>query len=221
LLKLIAVLLQRGADPNIRLEKPPNLGRPAGDTAIGATAFLLAAASPDPEAMRMLAGSGADVKMATKEGLTPLMAAAGVERTQDFTDEERRAAFEAVRLAVELGNDVKVASADGLTALHGAASNGADDIVRYLVEHGADLDTRDRYQQTPLSVASGMRLPWIPYGEELGEIIRPSTAELLLALGATSLDAPGYFKPVEEDSEAYRINRSQRYGSADGPAVSP
>ena len=53
-------------------------------------------------------------------------------------------------------------------------------------------------------------MPWIPYGEELGEIIQPSTSALLLKLGATSVETPDYFKPVTEDTEVYRINRSQR-----------
>jgi hypothetical protein len=37
---------------------------------------------------------------------------------------------------------------------------------------------------------------------------------LLLKLGATPVNAPGYFKPPKEDSEAYRINRAptRRHG---------
>jgi len=79
------------------------------------------------------------------------------------------------------------------------------------VEHGANMDAKDKYQQTPLSIASGIRLPWIPYGEELGEIIQASTAALLLELGATPVDTPGYFTPPTEDSAVYRINQGQRY----------
>jgi hypothetical protein len=82
------------------------------------------------------------------------------------------------------------------------------------------MDVRDKYQQTPLSVATGIRLPWIPYGEELGEIIQPSTAELLLKLGATPVSAPGYFKPPTEGAGvAFQFNQSQRYGSPVAPAL--
>ena len=84
--------------------------------------------------------------------------------------------------------------------------------MQLLASKGAKLDVRDKYQQTPLSIATGIRLPWIPYGDELGEIIQPSTRDLLLKLGATPVSAPGYFKPPKEDSEAYRINRGQRIG---------
>ena len=210
MLELVKALLAHGANPNVRLVKTPSVGGRSGKTPVGATPFLLAAATPDVAIMRILAAGGADPLLATKANLTPLMAATGVNRAQDLTDEEKREALEAVKLAAELGNDVNAANEDRLTAMHGAASNGADPIVQFLADRGAKLDVKDKYQQTPLSVASGVRLPWIPYGDELGEIIRKSTAELLLKLGATPLTTPGYFTPVE-GSEAYRFNQSQRY----------
>jgi hypothetical protein len=167
--------------------------------------------------MRMLANAGADPKLGTKAKMTPVMAAAGLSRGQDFTEDDKRLAIEAVRIAVELGGDVKAADENGLTAMHGAAGNGADAVVQFLAEKGADLNVRDKYQQTPLSIATGIRLPWIPYGDELGEIIQPSTRDLLLKLGATPVDSPGYFKEPTEYSEAYRQNQSQRYGGIIAP----
>jgi len=74
--------------------------------------------------------------------------------------------------------------------MHGAAANGANGVVRLLAEKGANLNPRDKYQQTPLSAAAGERLPWIPNGDELGEIMQPSTRDLLLKLGATPLNTP-------------------------------
>ena len=217
MLALVKALLAHGANPNVRLVKNPPLAGRSGKAAIGATPFLLAAITPDASVMRILAAGGADPRLATKGNLTPLMVATGVRRAQDFTDEEKREALEAVKLAVELGNDVNAVNEDGLAALHGAASNGADPIVQFLADQGAKLDVKDKYQQTPLSVASGMRLPWIPYGEELGEIIRKSTADLLLQLGATPLTAADYFTPVKEYTDAFRFNQSQRYEGATAP----
>ena len=208
--KLVEALLKHGANPNVQLEKAPPLGGGGSPAAVGATPFLLAAASPDISVMRMLVDAGADPKMPTNTGLTPVMVAAGTARGQDLTEDEKTIALQAVQLAVELGGDVTAANQDGLTALHGAAANGADAVVQFLVDKGAKLDVRDKYQQTPLSIAAGERLPWIPYGDELGEIIQPSTRDLLLKLGATPLNTPGYFKPPSEESDAYRINRSQR-----------
>jgi ankyrin repeat protein len=207
---LVKALLAHKANPNLRIEKPVPLGGSRSTHVIGATPLLLAAASPDPAVMRLLVSAGADTKAKTKDGLTVLLLAAGVVRGQDFTDEDKRIAVDAVRIAVEAGADVNAADEDGLTAMHGAAANGANGVVEYLVQKGAKLDVRDRYQQTPLSIAAGERLPWIPNGDELGEIMQPSTRDLLLKLGATPLSTPGYFHPPAEDSEAYRINRGLR-----------
>jgi ankyrin repeat protein len=207
---LVKALLAHKANPNVRIEKQVPLGGSRSQHVIGATPFLLAAASPDPAVMRMLVSAGADTKVTTKDGLTALMLAAGVVRGQDFTDEDKRIAVDAVRIAVDAGADVNATDEDGLTAMHGAAANGANGVVEYLAQKGAKLDVRDRYQQTPLSIASGERLPWIPNGDEFGEIIQPSTRDLLLKLGATPLNTPGYFHPPAEDSEAYRINRGVR-----------
>jgi len=206
---LIKALIAHKADPNIAIERRVALGGGRSDDVIGATSFLVAAATPDADMMRLLLNAGANPKVKTKTGLTALMLAAGVSRGQDFTDEEKKRSIPAVRVALEQGVDVNAANASGLTALHGAAANGANEVVQMLVEKGAKIDVRDKYQQTPLSVAAGERLPWIPNGDELGEIMQPSTRDLLLKLGATPLTTPGYFHPPE-DSEAYRINRGLR-----------
>ncbi len=224
LTNLVRALISHGADPNVRFVKPPRIGGSAEEAIIGATPFLLAAASPDPTVMRILHEGGADPLIATEGGLTPLMVAGGTARGQDFDEDEKRLALESVQLAVDLGADINATNESGLTALHGAAVNGADDVVRFLLERGADINAKDKYQQTPLSIASGRLLPWIPYGDELGEIIQPTTAELLLELGASPLDTPGYFTPVAEESEAFRFNRSLRYqreGSAPNPPQQP
>jgi ankyrin repeat protein len=209
--ELAVALVERGADPNVQFVNMPAVGGDRDRTGIGASPLLLAAATPDPEMMRLFVEAGADPLLATTANLTPLMVAAGLSRGQDYTEEELVLALEAVRLLVEWGANVNANNDDGLTALHGAALNGANEIVRYLVEHGANMDVWDEYQQTPLSIATGMRLPWIPYGDELGEIIQPSTAALLLELGATPLDTPDYFNPPGDDSVIYRINQGQRY----------
>jgi len=55
-------------------------------------------------------------------------------------------------------NDVNAISKNGQTPLHGAASNGMFDLVRQLVEHGANVNARDTSGVTPLHLASGKRL---------------------------------------------------------------
>lgn len=196
--ELAKALLARGADPNVR-------GAGRGGSA-GATPFWMAAAAPDPNMMRILLAGGADPKLASRTNVTPLMAAAGVGRAEDFTEAEQMDALEAVKLMVELGSDINAVNDTGRIALHGSSNLGANLIIQYLIDQGAKLDVKDKYQQTPLSIASGIHLPWTPKGEELGEVIRPATADLFLKAGATPVNTPGYFTPPKEDSDAYRLN---------------
>jgi ankyrin repeat protein len=208
--ELVQVLLAHGADPNVRMERTIIKTRGFDTDNIlgpGATPFLMAAAAPDPELMRILLAAGADPHLTTGQNVTALMAAAGVGRSEAFTEIQQRDALEAVRMMVKLGADVNATSDIGRTALHGATQMVADPIIQFLADHGADVDARDIYQQTPLSAAMGILLPWVrdnPLGEE--GAVRQSTADLLLRLGATPLDTPGYFKPMGEDSEEYRYN---------------
>ncbi len=184
---LIKSLLARGANPNARLERlPPRFGfsRINEDgrlhvNLLGATPFLLAALAADPESMQALAGSGADPRLPTLDGTTPLMVAAGLGRVvgETFATEEQGLA--AVKLTLELGNDVKAANADGNTALHGAAEARWNSIVRLLVEKGAPRDARNRQGQSPLYIAERtLQLLGTPLIE------RTPTGDVLRELGA-------------------------------------
>src|SRR5258705_5521933 len=62
---LVKALLAHKADPNVQLVKAPRLGGGSRPTAIGATPFLLAAASPDVKVMRLLAEAGAAAQRTT------------------------------------------------------------------------------------------------------------------------------------------------------------
>ena len=206
--ELVKALLAHGANPNVLFVRSAVRGL-AG--APGATPFLLAAGIPNVNLMRILLAAGADPRIATKSKVTPLMAAAGVLVLQDdaFTEQQQREALEAVKLMFELGGaDVNAADENGVTAVHSAANMYANGIIQFLREHGANLDARDKYQQTALSIAAGIHLDWIPKGEELGEqgFFRKDTVDLLLKLGATPLTTPGYFTPVNVDSDVYRLN---------------
>jgi len=78
-------LLDKGADPNIRLKRrPPYLNVPqdrGGDTILsqGATPLLRAARAGDAPVVKLLLEHGARVDLPSAYGVTPLMAAAGVE----------------------------------------------------------------------------------------------------------------------------------------------
>ncbi|NNE37104.1 MAG: ankyrin repeat domain-containing protein, partial [Gammaproteobacteria bacterium] len=205
--QLVKELLAHGADPNTRFEK--TIVKTRGYDTInmpgpGGTALLLAAATPDPDLMRLLLSHGADPNLKTHDNVTALMGVAGVIREQAYTETQIENGLEAAKILVDLGADVNASSDIGRTALHGATQVLANPLIQYLAEQGADVDARDIYQQTPLSAAMGVRLPWVrvnPLGEE--GFVRQSTVDLLLSLGATPLETPGYFKPVE-GAEEYR-----------------
>jgi uncharacterized protein len=110
----------------------------------GATPFVRAAQSGDLALMKLLLDHGADPKIATSNGDTALMVAAGIGWVEGVTYEWSEADnLEAVKMCLSLGIDPNVVDGDGRTALHGAAHKGRNDVVRLLAEHGAKLDARD------------------------------------------------------------------------------
>ena len=95
--------------------------------------------------MKLLLSKGADPNIATFNGTTALMAAAGVNWVIGQTYSESPAMYlEAVKLCLELGGDVNAVNAMGLAAVHGAANRGSDDIIELLAKNGARLDIKDK-----------------------------------------------------------------------------
>jgi uncharacterized protein len=138
-LTLAKALLERGANPNARIDwkevkfdrdqgtvkSPPNISIGRGYLSyVGATPFFLAAKGADLPLMRLLIEHGADPLMPTVQKVTPLMVAAGL----GFWDGEspgpesgvpESQALAAVKLTVELGNDVNAVTDFGATTIEG------------------------------------------------------------------------------------------------------
>lgn len=161
---VVRLLVQHGANINARLKRPI-IGRhhtPTGDASLGegTTPLARAAKSNDLQLMKMLLDAGADPKLTLKDRTTVLMiAAAGgavvgayavaIPVTEDSS-------IEAIKLCLDRGVDVNAFNTNGTTAVHSAVQRGAQKVVRFLAEHGAKLDMKNKQGRTPLDIAMGV-----------------------------------------------------------------
>jgi uncharacterized protein len=125
-IELAEKLLKHGANPNVRVSWKENTFGKEGGTArnppniqlgrhflsyVGATPYYVAAKNGDAVYMRLLTKYGADATIPTKAGLTPLMAASGLdywegEAPGPFTGVSEAERLEAVKLALAAGNNI-------------------------------------------------------------------------------------------------------------------
>lgn len=201
--ELAKLLLARGADVNARTSvstfvglgisgrngaRDPistHVGDLKGATPLWVAAYWANGAGPDAaaavEVIRVLLAAGAHHALTTADGTTPLMAAAGLGHGSYQPGAERGArsasAEAAVAALVEAGADVHATNEAKFTALHGAAFRGLNEVIEYLVQHGAHLNAQDFKGRTAFRIAQGAQQgfrvqPW------------PSTAALFEKLGA-------------------------------------
>jgi ankyrin repeat protein len=185
-LKMINRLLDSGANVNARITEVPPIRRwvlPISDISwvdfTGQTPFLRAALAGDVTVMRLLLDQGADPNIPTFSNTTALMAAAGVNWSvgQTYTD-SKEGLMDAVKLCLEKGADVNAVNTMGFTALTGAVNRASDDLVEFLVKHGARLDVKDKEGRTLQDWAEGVFLATVPPER------KPSTIALLKKLAA-------------------------------------
>jgi ankyrin repeat protein len=191
-LEYIKLLLGHGADPNGRV-RDNTLTRTIFTMQWfyedGCTPFVRAAQSSDSELMQVLLDWGADPFMTTAYADTALTAAAGIGWVEGVTYERSpKDNLEAVKMLVYLGLDVNAANRDGRTPLMGAALKGRNDVVQFLVDHGASLDQRDggsRDTHAASSKLAGHTWQAIDYADGLvrvgvqSAVNRPETAALI------------------------------------------
>jgi ankyrin repeat protein len=204
-LQLMEKLLVGGADPNARTITHVwfaayNAGRMGVDFA-GATPFWRAAYALDLEAMRLLVKYGADPNIPTvsygsprrpndPSGLesvpaggphVPAFHAAmgvgyGTSRVAQQHHHVPDGWMPAARYFVEeLKVDVNMRDAEGFTALHHAAARGDNEMILYLVKHGANVMAINRAGQTTVDMANSPEQRTQPF---------PETIKLLEGMGA-------------------------------------
>jgi uncharacterized protein len=201
----VRVLLAHGANPNVRIKQEKQTVRTVNEISLqGATPLALAAEVNSLDAIKALVEGGADPRIPTEQGTTPLILAAGagtdVQRARSL--EERATAFETARFLVEHHVDVNAAGQFGWTALHAASYQGLNDVIEYLAGKGGKLDAFDQLGQTPLSISlsvltkdAGAKRLQIP------RRYRRETAELLLKLGATPLNKSGVVVVLQRNGD--------------------
>jgi ankyrin repeat protein len=164
---LIEMLLKHGANPNAPLTAVQiQRAHTDGDSAlgVGATPFHRASKASDVAVMKLLLKYGADPKAVMKNGNNALMLAAGLGYrdgnmavpTKDRGTSEDAVA--AIQLCLDNGLNINATGANGETALHDAI-NGREglEVVRYLLDHGADKSIKNARGQTPLDAAKASR----------------------------------------------------------------
>jgi ankyrin repeat protein len=163
----------------------------------GATPFWRAAYATDVAAMKLLMAHGADPGVPTRApeprrrdsgepdpsglppvvpggpGVWPLHAASGVGYGEGFESNAHRHVpdgwIPSVKYLIEeVGVDVNARDHDGYNALHHAAARGDTELVRYLVEQGADVMAVSRRGQTTADMANGPYQRTLPFPETLG-----------------------------------------------------
>jgi ankyrin repeat protein len=234
--RVVKALLAKGADPNSRISTSAMfmsyIGYPkkgafepyatgTGDLK-GATALWVAAFSANGgsfgmgggmsagsiEVMKVLLETGANPHLATADGTTPLMMAAGMGRGTFQPGLKRGArtqsAEQAVTMLLDAGADVNAVNEADFTALHGAAFRGLNEVIEILVKRGADINARDFRGRTAYRIAEGAK-------QSFQFQAYPETAEFIKSLGAnTRLGVPGTVQERARDLAAEATAASQR-----------
>jgi ankyrin repeat protein len=195
---IINALLAAGADPNSQLSmrRPSGQGGRFGDPLLstGTTPLFRAVMNNDTEVAVALLDKGASPNIFAM-GTTPFLLAAGVNpyggrgggggggaaapapNTKLLDVLIRHGADVNTQVTGVLSYSARisrtVSNTEGTSALHAAVQSGRADMVRYLLDHGARTDLKDRSDRTPVDVALGVPVKPLPPGAGTANIPNP------------------------------------------------
>ena len=197
-LTLMKLLLAKAANPNAQIKKQVwsrilSENRNWIDPT-GSTPFWRAAQADDVKAMEVLKAGGADPNMPSKIGTTPLMVAAGLGWSANYsTTSPTRLA--AIQYCMSLGADVNAKDTLGYTPLHGAAFVGDLKNIQYLVDHGAKIDAKTKAGDTVADLANG------PFEKSLPNPEAVALLEKLGSVNSHNCRSSDCVPPVKEDKK--------------------
>jgi ankyrin repeat protein len=168
-LPVIKKLLDAGANPNALVNSTPRARMREGSPRIVfATALMRAAFAGDLELVNLLLAHGADPHIQSSDRETTLAAACGLAFINGYHRQKSAAErLEVVKLMVDLGEDVNHADSYGITPLMAAANLGDINIVRYLIDKGADLSAHDLGKKNDGNFGSSIE-PLMPVDYAIG-----------------------------------------------------
>ena len=211
-LDLARLAIAKGAAVNAQITGalPPRSTQGTNDTTpIGATPLWRAAKSSDAESVRLLLAAGANPRVPSRDGITPLMVAAGQDWKLEWSRGTEQGSIDSIKALLATGVDINARNNRGETALHGAADRGANEVVAFLAAQGARLDAKDVSNRTALDIALGVppttaRNPF----EYRGAYGNASTAAVLRQLmTAQRVPIEPYVKPGDAKAASERAGQ--------------
>ena len=194
---IVRILLEKGANPNIQLKLFPPFRATGNDRGldrmltVGTTPLLRAAKAQDAPAIQLLLEHGAIVDLPNSQGMTPTLAASGMGSTDADTrgyyttpDIQQRSI---ASLELLLAHGGKINGREGVleqAPLHGAAFWGWNDVVKYLLSKGADINLTDSRGFTAVDYAMGRAGGNSRGGQRID--VHQDTADLLMAQGGVA-----------------------------------
>ncbi len=194
-LQVIDQILEAGANPNIQLKILPPFRSVGSDRGVdgmittGASPLLRAAKAQDAPAIALLLKHGALPNLPNNQGITPTMAAAGLgsvdadTRGWFNTPDVQQRAIASLDLLLKGGGVINAKGGRSeQTPLHGAAFWGWNDVCKFLIDHGADINATDSRGMTVVDAAMGRAGGNSRGGQRID--VHEDTAAILIKLGA-------------------------------------